>query len=534
MFTRKQPWQLRSFRARVFCSLVPIFCVLLAILGLVDFYKQKQVVTDELNERAKSMAENLAYASRLAVLTEDRLLLEAALQSVANTADFAYVSIYGEKWTPLVTAGTKHVDLKTVITELVQEQKTRLTQTPELLFNTFAHGDLRYIEYLAPVMMTQSPVPFELQIGETDPKVTGGKIIHQKTIGAVRLGLSMARVDHQMTSFLKWRGWSLTIFLCLSTLAIYIFSVRITHPINRLTEQAKRMSRGYLNEEIPADSRDEIGQLATAFNEMARGLNNQYLVLERKVAERTKELTKVNEQLAEASEHKSRFLANVNHELRTPLSSIIGYARLLRRETEGQISSLQRENLEDLQHNAERLLELINSLLDLAKIEAGKTEMHIEPVKVDELVEGAIATIEPIVNHDTIRIVRELAPTLGPLHTDREKLRQIILNLLGNAVKFTDHGKITISVCQENGDCKLAVRDSGIGIDKADLSRIFEEFNRGRLTNDSGYRGTGLGLAIVKRLVDVLGGTVGVESELGKGSTFTVTLPIKNRVNLTV
>jgi signal transduction histidine kinase len=331
-----------------------------------------------------------------------------------------------------------------------------------------------------------------------------------------------------MASFLKWRGWSIAVFMCVSALVIYAFSVSITRPINRLTVQAKIISQGSLDQTILVDSRDEIGQLATAFNDMGRALNDLYVGLERKVAERTRELTVTNQKLAEASGHKSRFLANVNHELRTPLSSIIGYARLLQRQTEGQISSLQRENLEDLLRNAERLMGLIDSLLDLAKIEAGKMEFLVEPVVIEEVVQGAVATIEPMLGTGSVRLTRDVAPDMAPLYTDREKLRQVLINLLGNAVKFTDRGAIKISACQENGVFKLAVADTGIGIDRADMDRIFEEFDRGRLSNDGTYRGTGLGLAIVKRLIDVLGGSIAVESEVGKGSTFTVTLPVKS------
>ena len=287
------------------------------------------------------------------------------------------------------------------------------------------------------------------------------------------------------------------------------------------------MSQGMWSQTIAVESQDEIGQLAMSFNEMARSLNDLYSGLERKVAERTNELRAANMKLAEASKHKSRFLANVNHELRTPLSSIIGYGRLLRRETGGRITLLQRENLDDLLRNAERLLGLIDSLLDFAKIEAGKMEVEIEPVVIGEMVEGTVATIAPMLKNDTVRLVRDIPSTLPSLYTDREKLRQIILNLLGNAVKFTDRGEIKISACQVNGDFKLAVADTGIGIDDEDLATIFEEFDRGRLSNDGQYHGTGLGLAIVKRLVDLLGGSIAVESEVGKGSTFTVTLQVK-------
>jgi signal transduction histidine kinase len=317
--------------------------------------------------------------------------------------------------------------------------------------------------------------------------------------------------------------------LGVALVATLFVSRRVVRPLETLRQGVERIRQGDLSTRLELQTGDEIQILADEFNEMAAHLREAYSDLERKVAERTQELTTVNEKLVEVSEHKSRFLANVNHELRTPLSSIIGYARLLRRETEGQISLLQRENLKDLLRNAERLLRLIDSLLDFAKIEAGKMEVQLEPVRIEELVQGAAASIEPILNKVAVRLIRDIPSEIAPLYTDREKLRQIILNLLGNAVKFTDRGEIRISASQEDGDFKLAVADTGIGIDKADVHRIFEEFDRGRLINDGSYRGTGLGLAIVKRLVGVLGGSIIVESEVGKGSTFTVTLPFKTR-----
>lgn len=517
---------LSSFRSRIFWSLVPIFCVLFVLLGLVDLYQQRQLAEEEITKRARAMAENLAYSSRLAVLTEDRLLLEAALQSVTGAADFAYVWIYGERLTPMVQAGEK-ISSGVIDADLKEDHRNRLGQNAEVLFSIFAVGKERYVEYIAPIASTQSSLPYELQIATADRKFIEGQTL-SRTIGAVRLGLSLERVDGQLASFIKWRGFSLVAFLCLSALAIYVFSVKITRPINQLTEQARKMSKGMLDHAISVNSRDEVGQLATSFNEMARSLKALYVDLECKVAERTQQLTAANEQLVDASEQKSRFLANVNHELRTPLSSIIGYARLLRRETEGQLSSLQRENLEDLLLNAERLLGLIDSLLDFAKIEAGKMNVHIEPVLAVELIQGVAATIEPMLKKDLVRMVRDIPVNMVPIYTDREILRQIVLNLLDNAVKFTEQGEITISVSKHQGIFELAVADTGIGIEGADIEKIFEEFNRGRLIDSVTYRGTGLGLAIVKRLVDVLGGSITVESAVGKGSRFTVTLPMKS------
>ena len=321
----------------------------------------------------------------------------------------------------------------------------------------------------------------------------------------------------------------LFIGLGVALLATLFVRRRVVRPLETLRKGVELIRKGDLGARLDIKTGDEIEILADEFNAMAVHLNDAYTSLERKVADRTQELTVANDKLAEASQLKSRFLANVNHELRTPLSSIIGYARLLRRETEKQISRVQLENLEDLLRNAERLLSLIDSLLDFAKIEAGKVELKLEAVEIDRLIREAAVSLEPMLSANSVRIVRDITPDIAALYTDREKLHQIILNLLGNAVKFTDHGEIRVSAYQQNGDLKLSVADTGIGINQADMSRIFEEFDRGRLSSAAGYRGTGLGLAIVKRLVDILGGSIAVESEVGKGSTFTLTLPVDRR-----
>ena len=287
----------------------------------------------------------------------------------------------------------------------------------------------------------------------------------------------------------------------------YAFSWSLIGPVKEMDSRLKQIASGDFSQHVEVLNRDELGTLAANVNQMNDELGQLY------------------QQLETANRHKSRFLANVNHELRTPLSAIIGYAHLLLRQTQGTLSPLQTENLQDLLNNAMRQLNLIDSLLDFAKIEAGKVEILAEPVIVEEVIQGATAMVESMLDKDCVSLIRDIASNLAPLHTDREKLRQIILNLLGNAVKFTDRGEIRISACQENGDFKLTVADTGIGIERADVTRIFDEFDRGRLTSDGKYRGTGLGLAIVKRLVHVLGGSITVESEVGRGSTFTVTLP---------
>jgi signal transduction histidine kinase/HAMP domain-containing protein len=275
--------------------------------------------------------------------------------------------------------------------------------------------------------------------------------------------------------------------------------------------------------EVQPFNEREIEALTAFANQAVIALENARLFEQLQI--RSRDLAEKGEQLEIANRHKSQFLANVNHELRTPVSAIIGYARLVMRATEGQISRLQRENLQDLLNNAERLLNQIDSLLEFSKIEAGKMEVQVEPVGVSEVIQEAIATIESTLNGGSVRIIREIDSAIPVLNTDREKLRQIVLNLLDNAVKFTERAEIKIAASQQNGSVTLAVSDSGIGIPKEELNKIFEEFQRGDAFGTKNYRGTGLGLAIVKQFVNLLGGEIAVESEVGKGSVFTVTLP---------
>ncbi|MBI3062495.1 MAG: GAF domain-containing protein, partial [Deltaproteobacteria bacterium] len=243
-----------------------------------------------------------------------------------------------------------------------------------------------------------------------------------------------------------------------------------------------------------------------------------------------KEIQEKNEQLEAASRHKSQFLANVSHELRTPLNSIIGFTRLVLRKTEGQIADLQRENLQKVLISSEHLLNLINGLLDLSKIEAGRMEVFAETFKLDEIIRVATSTVEPMLKDGRVRLVTEVAPGIPPLKTDRDKLKQALLNLLSNAVKFTQKGEIKVSAWQENGTLKLTVADTGIGMKKEALDYIFEEFRQADMSSTRRYGGTGLGLAIVKRFINLMGGDIGVESEVGKGSKFTVTIPMTLKV----
>jgi signal transduction histidine kinase/HAMP domain-containing protein len=241
-----------------------------------------------------------------------------------------------------------------------------------------------------------------------------------------------------------------------------------------------------------------------------------------------RELGDKSRQLEAANRHKSDFLARVSHDLRTPLNAIMGFTRIVLRRMEGQMPDLQKENLQKVVISSEHLLNLINGLLDLAKIDAGRMEVLAESFRIDEVIHMATTTVEPLLKDGRVRIVRDVPAGLPPLKTDRDKLKQILLNLLSNAAKFTEQGEIRVAAWQENGNMKVAVSDNGIGMTPEALEHIFEEFQQAEKTTASKYGGTGLGLAIVKKFINLMGGEIGVESEVGKGSKFTITLPLSH------
>jgi len=249
--------------------------------------------------------------------------------------------------------------------------------------------------------------------------------------------------------------------------------------------------------------------------------------LEAKVQERTQELNDANRQLELASRHKSEFLAKMSHELRTPMNAIIGFTRLVMRRCGDILPKKQYENLEKIAISAEHLLGLINDILDLSKVEAGRMDVNIDEFALGPLVDGCLRTVEPMLKTGNVRLLKNVDTDVPRLVTDQEKLRRILINLLSNAAKFTEAGSITVTGRTAGTDLVLSVSDTGTGISEDDLGRIFEEFTQAA-SSSTGTVGTGLGLAIVRHLAQLLGGAVTAQSVIGKGSTFTLRIPVRH------
>jgi signal transduction histidine kinase len=239
------------------------------------------------------------------------------------------------------------------------------------------------------------------------------------------------------------------------------------------------------------------------------------------------EIDEKGRQLAVASRHKSQFLANMSHELRTPLNAILGYAELIVDNIYGEVPENMRSAVERMRANGFHLLGLINDVLDLSKIEAGQLTLSLSDYSLNDVVHTAVAAVESLATEKRLGLKIDLPPDLPPGRGDERRIAQVLLNLVGNAIKFTDAGEISIRGSAANGSFTIAVRDSGPGISAGDEARIFEEFQQADSSSTRKKGGTGLGLSIAKRIVEMHGGQIWVESKRGEGSTFFFTLPVQ-------
>ena len=241
------------------------------------------------------------------------------------------------------------------------------------------------------------------------------------------------------------------------------------------------------------------------------------------------EIQDKSRQLEEASQHKSQFLANMSHELRTPLNAILGYTELMADGAYGEPSEKMLGVLKRLESNGKHLLGLINDVLDLSKIEAGQLVLELSDYSVQDIAQTVRSTLEPLAADKKLAFKVELAPELPAGRGDGRRLTQVLINLVGNAIKFTDAGEIVIKAEANNGSFHVSVRDTGPGISAVDQAKLFQEFQQADNAITKKKGGTGLGLAISKRIIEMHGGNIWVELQLGQGSTFTFTLPVVER-----
>ena len=274
-------------------------------------------------------------------------------------------------------------------------------------------------------------------------------------------------------------------------------------------------------------ARQEPGGFSDREVELLRSFADQAVIAMENVR-LFREIQGKSRELEIANKHKSDFLANMSHELRTPLNAIIGFSEVLIDRMFGEVNEKQADYLKDIHESGKHLLSLINDILDLSKIEAGRMDLEISAFDLPGALSNAMTLVRERAQRHGIALGLEVDPQLGALWADERKFKQIVLNLLSNAVKFTpDGGKVDVFAGKVDGKVEIAVRDTGIGIAPEDQAAVFEEFKQVGRDARRKAEGTGLGLALTKRFVELHGGEIRLQSEPGKGSTFTITLPVR-------
>jgi len=295
--------------------------------------------------------------------------------------------------------------------------------------------------------------------------------------------------------------------ILLALLLGYGISWSLIGPVKQMDVRLREIAEGHFAKRVEVSNRDELGALAANLNRMSDELGGLY------------------RQLAAANQHKSEFLANMSHELRTPLNAIIGFSEVLHERMFGELNDKQAEYIEDIRASGRHLLSLINDILDLSKVEAGRMELELSSFDLSAALESAVTLVKERAGRHGLSLHLVVDPGLGELVADERKVKQILLNLLSNAVKFTpEGGRVGLTATAAEELITIAVSDTGIGITPEDQEAIFEEFRQVG-SGSQKQEGTGLGLTLTKKFVELHGGRIWVSSEVGTGSTFSFTLP---------
>lgn len=502
-------------------QLVGYFVVSVLIVSLftsvITALQTSQKVKNETIKNGIQIANNLSAQSLLALIT---LSEENAQEAISRTLGFdsvIAVGIYKESGQLLVSSSK----LETVFVDM---QLTVKSNEAEMIAESED-----FLNFGAPVIYIDEDEFSEF----VDPEEN---IEAQQTTSVI----GYVNVVYDKQPLLEVQRSIITNNISIAALVTVMLAIFMSFGINRLIEPLSRLSKTMENtsdsgDYSPADiaGASEVRQIAAVYNKMMQRLSTQTTELEQhrenlqsEVEIRTQELIVARDTALTANRHKTEFLANISHELRTPLQAIIGYTDLVKEDLEMECMDQQSEDLGKAIRSAHTLLGLINNILDLAKIEAGRMDLYIQSVNMDSLVNDTIETIEPMAKANGNQLKLERGSLSSTLNLDRQKMMQVFLNLLSNACKFTKNGEIIFSIENSDSHLNFSVKDTGIGIPKDKLDFIFQQFTQVDGSHTRKFEGTGLGMAITQSFCQMMGAEIRVESQEGKGSCFTVSIPL--------
>jgi signal transduction histidine kinase/DNA-binding response OmpR family regulator len=497
------------------------------VLGSYFVSVQLNELNRALENRGQAIAAHLAPASEYGVFAGNRTLLQNLVNSAIKEPDVRSVRVTDRDGMVLVAAGPEPMNYPA---------------SEALPGDAVASTDGRALMFRAPIIQS------ELQIDDLmHMEMAGGALggSESAVLGWVTVELTRANTKKRQTETIN-RGLLIAAGgLFISLVLVWRLGNAFTRPILALTETVEELERGNLSARAEAWGEGELQTLENGINAMALALQQAQETLQEQVDDATRELRNTlckleqknvelegaRQKAQEANESKSQFLASMSHELRTPLNAIIGYSEMLEEEATRAGHATYIADVQKINAAGKHLLALINDILDLSKVEAGKMMLYYETMELSSILQYTGATVRPLTAQNSNEFILDYPENIGTIRTDITKLRQILFNLLSNASKFTENGTIVLRARRERvagaERAVFEISDTGIGMSPEQQARLFEAFSQADASIARKYGGTGLGLALVKKFTELLGGEIEVSSHLGKGSTFTVRLPVE-------
>ncbi len=541
----------RGIRWKLISTMMGLVVGLLLIITIVQTLSQNRILEHELENRIALMRENLfvrgkTLSDHLARSTENGIasfnlsnVTEVLKSSVSEDKDLNYV---------ILTDYDGKAYVHTLKPELEQEILTNneswfaIKQTNAII-NEYNKDNKDFMEFIVPIDISMEPwgvlrLGFSLDELQKEIRRSRADILKQ---------IKNTIVNSTLTS---------VIFIFVGIAIVFMISTRYSKPLINLTGLARKLSKGDFSatDDFKITSTDEIGVLGSAFIEMSMNIKESHKkleeysrALEQTVEDRTLRLRNALEELQEQDKIKTEFLSTVSHELRTPLALVLGFAKIIGKKLDDSIfpnikvddrkvqkvTRQVKDNIKIIVSEGKRLTGLIDDLLDISKIEAGEVEWKLEDVSVTDIVEQALNVISNLLSEKNLELIKDVEDCLPNVVGDKDRLIQVVINLISNAVKFTKEGSITCRVRKLDSKVILSIIDTGRGIKKEDQEKVFEKFKQVGDTLTDKPKGTGLGLLICKQIVEHHNGEMWVESELGKGSNFSFTVPcsIENKIS---